>query len=57
MAYDKFGYICHFNDACRCWVADCDYCGWNPDVSERRLEAFLHAIKDEEETIDGEELL
>ena len=41
MAFDKYGYICPFNPECRCLVADCDYCGWNPEVSERRLEAFL----------------
>lgn len=50
MAFDEYGYICHFNDACRCQVADCDYCGWNPEVSERRLEQFLHGNQDEEET-------
>ena len=41
MDFDKYGIICPFNEECRCQVADCDYCGWNPEVSERRLEAFL----------------
>ena len=48
MAFDKYGYICPFNNECRCQVADCDYCGWNPEVSERRLEAFLQASQDKE---------
>lgn len=40
MAFDEHGYICPYNDGCRCQIADCDYCGWNPTVAERRLEAF-----------------
>lgn len=29
--------ICQYNRACSCDVPDCDNCGWNPVVSERRL--------------------
>ena len=50
MAFDKYGYICPFNNECRCQVADCDYCGWNPEVSERRLDAILKANQYEEDT-------
>lgn len=51
MAFDKYGYICPYNEECRCQVADCEICGWNPAVSERRLETFLQANQD----ADGEE--
>lgn len=53
MPFDEYGYICHFNDACRCKVADCDSCGWNPEVSERRLEQFMQESQNKEETTDG----
>ena len=44
MAFDEFGYICPYNERCRCQVADCDFCGWNPAVSERRLEEFCNSV-------------
>ena len=48
MDFDKHGIICPFNQELRCQVADCDYCGWNPEVSERRLEEFLQANRKKE---------
>lgn len=49
MEFDRHGYyICPYNRECRCQIADCDYCGWNPDVSENRLEAFKQNLQEEE---------
>lgn len=28
--------LCKFNVGCECETRDCDNCGWNPDVAERR---------------------
>ena len=29
--------ICPYNSACGCWKPECHKCGWNPEVSERRI--------------------
>ena len=47
MEFDQYGIICPHNDACRCQVADCDYCGWNPVVTEQRLEKLAQANQDD----------
>lgn len=44
MAFDEHGYICPYNENCRCMVADCDFCGWNPVVAERRLEELCESM-------------
>lgn len=44
MAFDEHGYICPYNENCRCMVADCDFCGWNPVVAERRLEELCESF-------------
>ena len=33
-------YICQYNKGCECSVPNCDECGWNPKVAERRLREF-----------------
>ena len=33
-------YICQYNNGCACDVPECDKCGWNPKVAERRLKNF-----------------
>ena len=49
MEFDKDGIICPYNPQCRCQIADCDFCGWNPAVSERRIEALLQEDHNEED--------
>ena len=44
MAFDEHGYICPYNENCRCMVSDCDFCGWNPVVAERRLEELCESL-------------
>ena len=29
--------ICKYNEGCECDTQECDKCGWNPEVAERRL--------------------
>lgn len=33
---DSGGYICPYNDKCRCEDLKCSKCGWNPKVDEKR---------------------
>ena len=42
--FDKDGYICPYNQECRCQIIDCSCCGWNPAVSRRRLENIKKTI-------------
>lgn len=42
--YDKYGIICPHNEQCRCQVADCEVCGWNPAVKEKRLEEIREKL-------------
>lgn len=39
--FDKDGYICPYNQECRCQIVDCSSCGWNPAVEKRRLNRIL----------------
>ena len=39
--FDKDGYICPYNQECRCQIVDCSSCGWNPVVEKRRLNRIL----------------
>ena len=62
MELDEQGYICPYNDACRCQVANCDFCGWNPGVHERRLEEICTRFgitkeKTEQRCIDAVDLV
>lgn len=36
--FDRDGYICQYNEECRCLVYECEKCGWNPAVTQRRLQ-------------------
>ena len=38
--------ICPHNDACGCWTPECHKCGWNPKVSERRLEKIKEELNE-----------
>lgn len=35
---------CRFNEGVACNGGDCSACGWNKEVSDRRLEAFLGRV-------------
>lgn len=37
--------ICPYNRECRCTVLECEKCGWNPEVAERRLEKLREQFK------------
>lgn len=61
MAFDEYGYVCPYNEACRCQVADCDFCGWNPIVHEKRMEEICEKLgitleKTEQRCIDAIDL-
>lgn len=40
MAVNEFRYVCRYNENIRCMDRDCGKCGWNPAISESRLEAY-----------------
>jgi hypothetical protein len=37
--------VCQYNDACQCITKDCDRCGWNPKVAQKRTQEFLQKQK------------
>ena len=54
-------YACYYNQNIECRGGDCTECGWDPYVSEKRLEAFLkrNGIKrkdTERKVVDAEDI-
>lgn len=43
MMTDQNGQVCLFNEGCQCENRNCGNCGWNPEVSTRRLNRFLNS--------------
>jgi hypothetical protein len=37
-------YICPYNEGCSCDTPECDKCGWNPKVAERRLRNYKEGV-------------
>ena len=50
MLYKKKKNSCVHNDEVHCVEHNCDKCGWNPAVAQKRLESFSTEVE-----IDGEE--
>lgn len=36
--------ICKYNHGCECETQNCDKCGWNPAVADRRLKKFREGL-------------
>ena len=48
--YGKFGWgeiSCKFNGGVNCGIEECEKCGWNPEVEQRRKEALRKRYADE----------
>lgn len=43
---------CQYNQGVVCGKADCEHCGWNPDVAQARLDTILKRM---EAANDGKE--
>ena len=43
-------HTCKFNKAIDCTEQKCEKCGWNPEVTEKRIEKLVNKFESKEQT-------